>query len=174
MQHQELRPQQKTLHQTFEIEEVERLTFDLFGEIEVEKWEGNTVLTETNIELHDATKGIFNHYLKEGRYEIVLADSPNSNGTASTGGYALNEDYFNDDETTPSTEVEEAPIEPEEIAAPEVGGAYLTVKEGDRKPIRTRDGECLEIIKIRVFIPLDFNQSGDNSYFRTLPDEDED
>lgn len=168
--------QQKTLHQTFEIEEVERLNFDLYGEIEVEKWEGNTVLTETKIEVHDATKGIFNHFINEGRYEIILADSPSAK-VSKTEQYALNEDYFNDDAPSSSTAAEEVPAaEPEEVVTePEAGVVYLTSKDSERKPIRTRTGECLEVVKIRIFIPEDFNRSGQNAYFRSLPkDDDED
>lgn len=167
--------QQKTLHQTFEIEEVERLNIELYDEVEVEKWEGNTILTETKIEVHDATKGIFNHFVKEGRYEILLADSPSAK-VSKTEQYALNEDYFNDDAPTTAA-VEEVPVEePEEVVAePEEGVVYLTSKDSERKPIRTREGECLEIIKVRIFIPEDFNRSGQNAYFRTLPkDDDED
>ncbi len=169
--------QQKTLHQTFEIEEVERLNFDLYDEIEVEKWAGNTVLTETKIEVHDATKGIFDHFVNGGRYEILLADSPSAKSAKSEdGGYALNEDYFNDDAPA-STEAKTEEVAVEEVAPaePEEGVVYLTSKDSERKAIRTRSGECLEIIKVRIFIPEDFNRSGQNSYFRTLPkDDDED
>ncbi len=171
-----LAQQQKTLHQTFEIEEVERLNFDLYDEIEVEKWEGNTVLTETKIEVHDATKGIFNHFVKEGRYEILLADTPSAK-VSKTEQYALNEDYFNEDATSttpdPQEIVEEEMEEAAAPAGPQEGVVYLTSKDSDRKPIRTRTGECLEIVKVRIFIPQEFNQSGQNSYFRTLPDEDD-
>lgn len=40
--------------------------------------------------------------------------------------------------------------------------AALSSKHADRKPIKTKEGECTEIITMRVFIPDDFAQSPDD------------
>ena len=68
----------------------------------------SSLIGETKIEVHDATKGIFDHLVKGGRYEILLADGPSAKSSKTEdGGYALNEDYFNDDVSTPAAEPEE-------------------------------------------------------------------
>ena len=62
----------KVLHQTFEIDSVDKITLDLYGEFTVEKWAGNTILTETKIEIYDASPGIFKFFIEEkGRYDII-------------------------------------------------------------------------------------------------------
>ncbi len=61
---------QKILHQSFEIEEVNSISLDLYGEYEIEKWAGNTILTETHIQLYDATPSILRFFVEQGRYEI--------------------------------------------------------------------------------------------------------
>lgn len=61
---------QKILHQSFEIEEVNSISLDLYGEYEIEKWAGNTILTETHIQLFDATPSILRFFVEQGRYEI--------------------------------------------------------------------------------------------------------
>lgn len=103
----------KVLHQSFEIGDVKTVSLNLVGEYEIEKWAGNTILTETSIEIYDAKPGIFNHFIKEGRYEIIA-------------------------------DVQEAT-------------AALTSKDSERKSIRTKKGECYEFIKLKIFVPDDFN-----------------
>jgi hypothetical protein len=62
----------KVLHQTFEVDSVDKITINLFGEYKIEKWSGNNVLTETKIEIYDTTPGIFKYFIEEkGRYDIV-------------------------------------------------------------------------------------------------------
>lgn len=61
---------QKILHQSFELDEIENITLDLHGEYEIEVWEGNTILTETSVQLYDANPNILKFLVKNGRYEI--------------------------------------------------------------------------------------------------------
>jgi len=61
---------QKILHQSFDIEEVNSISLDLYGEYEIEKWAGNTILTETHIQLYDATPSILRFFVEQGRYQI--------------------------------------------------------------------------------------------------------
>jgi hypothetical protein len=65
---------EKTIHQTFSVDEAHALSIDLASDFEVILWSGDHILSETNIQLYDASEGIFEHFLKEGRYDI-LADS---------------------------------------------------------------------------------------------------
>ncbi len=60
----------ETVHQTFEIDEVQSINLDIAGDYEIVKWAGNTLMSKTYIELSDAKPSILNYYLKEGRYEL--------------------------------------------------------------------------------------------------------
>lgn len=102
----------ESIHQSFEMDDYNSVYINLKGEVEVETWAGNTVLTETKIKLYDASKGILDYFIKLGRYEI---------------------------ETTNSS-------------------SRINLKSKDivRRPIRTKNGECYEEVKVRVFLPDDF------------------
>jgi hypothetical protein len=106
----------KVIHQTFEIDSVDKITVNLVGEFELEKWAGNEILTETKIEIYDATAGIFKYFIEEkGRYDIVA----------------------------------------------EIDGmsASLFSNDSERRTIKNKetDKECYEFIKVRIFVPDDFN-----------------
>lgn len=68
----------KVLHQSFEIDSTLNINLNLFGDYEIHYWEGNTVLTETTVELSDASPNILKHFIKMGRYQMEM----NSNQTA--------------------------------------------------------------------------------------------
>lgn len=110
---------EKTIHQTFFIDDASSISVDLIGDsISIVPWAGNTILTETKVELYDASPSILAHFLeKEQRYAIEA-------------------------DTTTST-------------------LKLFSVNQERKPIRTRTGECPEIVQIRVFYPDNFAKEGD-------------
>ena len=61
----------KTVHQTFPLDEAGSVHLDLQGDVEIETWAGNAVMTETKIELYDATPAVLKYFVEElGRYEI--------------------------------------------------------------------------------------------------------
>ena len=61
----------KTIHQTFSLDEAASVNLDLQGDVEIETWAGNAVMTETKIELYDATPAVLKYFVEElGRYEI--------------------------------------------------------------------------------------------------------
>ncbi len=62
---------QKILHQTFKAEGAQAVKLDIVGELVVEPWAGNLIMTETNIVLENASPGIMKHFVEMGRYEIV-------------------------------------------------------------------------------------------------------
>ena len=111
----------KMLHQTFEVDSVDRITISIVGEYEIVKWAGNNVLTETKVEIYDTTPGTFKYLIEEKkRYEIVAEID---NMTAS---------FFSFD--------------------------------SKRAPIKKRDSddeenykESFELIKVKIFVPDDFN-----------------
>lgn len=65
----------KSLHKTYTLEDsITTISFEIFDqdEREVVPWAGNTLMTETKIQLFNASKGILNHYIEQGRFEIEL------------------------------------------------------------------------------------------------------
>ena len=60
----------KILHQSFELETINDVKFDLFGEYEIVQWAGNSILVETSVELYSASRDVYNHFKKEGRYDL--------------------------------------------------------------------------------------------------------
>jgi len=69
---------EKVMHQTFEVGEMETISLDLVGEYDIEKWAGNTIMTETKVQLYEASPAILNHFVtKAKRYEIS-ADTLNN------------------------------------------------------------------------------------------------
>lgn len=61
---------QQYIHQTFELDTATTLALDLYGEFEVEKWVGSSIMIETQASLYDASEAIFKHFIETGRYEI--------------------------------------------------------------------------------------------------------
>ncbi len=124
---------EKTIHQTFELNDAAGISLKLAGDYEIINWSGNQILTETNIKLYDASEGILKHFLKTGRYKI-LSDTSNTTTFA------------------------------------------LSSKDMQRKPIRTKYADCLEEVRIRVFVPEKFSREDGtivaNSAKKSNEDED--
>lgn len=61
---------ERTIYQTFEIDSAGVIKLDLVGftEVEVKAWAGNTILTEVNIQLWEASPDILNYFVEKGRY----------------------------------------------------------------------------------------------------------
>ncbi len=112
---------EKIIHQSFEIEEVIDLKFDLHDEYEVVSWAGNTVLTETKVQLHDASPSIFKYYLEKERYNMQ--------------GELKSEGLFE-----------------------------FVSNDMERKPIRTKTGECYEFVSVRIFLPEEFVKISENHW----------
>ena len=70
---------EKTLHQSFSLDSVDQVTFDLQEEIVVETWSGAGILTETKVELYYASRGLMKHFIEvQERYGI---EADGSSGT---------------------------------------------------------------------------------------------
>jgi hypothetical protein len=63
---------ERTLFQSFEIDSVKAVNFEFKEDFLLETWAGNTVLIETKIKLHDATRPVLDYFIKHGRYEIKM------------------------------------------------------------------------------------------------------
>jgi hypothetical protein len=69
---------ERTVYQSFEIDSMETLDFDLVGEYELIVWAGNSVLTETNVQISHASPSILDYLIENGRYEILSKIEPKS------------------------------------------------------------------------------------------------
>lgn len=61
---------EKVLHQTFFLDEIDLVALNVAGDIEIEQWAGNTIMTETKVKLYEGSPGIINYFVKTGRYDI--------------------------------------------------------------------------------------------------------
>ncbi|MFT4760680.1 MAG: hypothetical protein ACI9XO_004354 [Paraglaciecola sp.] len=69
---------EKVMHQTFEVGSMEGISLDLTGEYTIEKWAGNTIMTETKVELYEASPAILNHFIRKAKRYEVVADTVNT------------------------------------------------------------------------------------------------
>ena len=72
---------QKTLHQSFEMPDSTRTLLIKFPEMdswEIVSWAGNSIMTESNIKMYSANKGIFNFFLDKGRYNYMAYEKGDS------------------------------------------------------------------------------------------------
>ena len=60
----------KVFHETFEIDSVKVIYFDILDSLIVEHWAGDVVLSETKIRVLNASRGILNHLVENGRYSV--------------------------------------------------------------------------------------------------------
>ena len=77
----------KTLYQTFELpDSVATLSFDVYEKdsLVVVPWAGNTIMTESNIKLYYASRGVFDHLLEKGRYNFESRENGDKMVLAST------------------------------------------------------------------------------------------
>ena len=70
---------EKVMHQTFEVgDDMEGISLDLVGDYSIEKWAGNTIMTETKVKLYEASPAILNHFVTKGKRYEILADTLSS------------------------------------------------------------------------------------------------
>lgn len=61
----------KVFHQTFALDSVKVIYFDVIDSLKVEPWAGNVALAETKIMILNASKGVVNYLVEEdGRYHV--------------------------------------------------------------------------------------------------------
>lgn len=61
---------ERTVYQVFEVDSVQTVTLDIVGFTypELHVWAGNSILTEANIQVWDASLEVVNELIKAGRY----------------------------------------------------------------------------------------------------------
>ncbi len=114
---------ERTVYQSFEIDTAKTIALKVVGEYELQAWAGNSVLTETNIQIWKASPRILDYFIEKGRYEFLQESSPDA--------------------------------------------TYLSSRFMERQPIKTKDGECVEIIKVKIFVPDTFEWLPDGKNFLT-------
>lgn len=60
-----------TQHQTFPMDSINQVRIDLVDPFTVETWAGNQLLTETQVQLYQASESVLKFFLKNERYTIV-------------------------------------------------------------------------------------------------------
>ncbi|MEQ8706189.1 MAG: hypothetical protein RIC19_19815 [Phaeodactylibacter sp.] len=71
----------KTLHKVFEVPETaNQLVLNIYegDSYDVIPWAGNTIMAETNVEMYKASRGVFDFFLEEGRYDFITAPQGDS------------------------------------------------------------------------------------------------
>ncbi|MCU0348860.1 MAG: hypothetical protein MUC59_18105 [Saprospiraceae bacterium] len=62
---------EKTLHQTFSLDDRTTILLDLYGQYTIVPWAGNNVLVETQVKLYNSTGSVLKHFIeKDLRYQI--------------------------------------------------------------------------------------------------------
>lgn len=61
---------ERTVYQVFEVDSIQTVTLDIVGYTypELHVWAGNSILTEANIQVWDASPEIVNYLIEQGRY----------------------------------------------------------------------------------------------------------
>ncbi len=67
-----------TQHQTFQLDSINQVQIDLVDPFTVETWAGNQLMTETQVQLYQASESVLQFFLKNERYTIET-DSTASN-----------------------------------------------------------------------------------------------
>jgi len=71
----------KTLHQSFQLPDSTRtliIDFPQNDNWEIQLWAGNSIMTESDIKMYSANKGIFDFFLEKGRYDYITAEKGDS------------------------------------------------------------------------------------------------
>lgn len=63
----------KVVHQTFETDSIDQIVLQLVGDLTIDTWPGNIIMTETTVNIFDASSGLVKHMMEAGRYESLSA-----------------------------------------------------------------------------------------------------
>lgn len=61
----------RIVHQSFDMGDIDKVVMQLKDSIVVMPWEGNTVMSETNIYIENTEPRILDGFIKEGRYKLI-------------------------------------------------------------------------------------------------------
>ena len=66
-----LMAQTTRVHQSFNLSGIDNITIDIAYPYTIEKWDGNTILLETSIDIDNAPPSLIKMFLESGRYEVI-------------------------------------------------------------------------------------------------------
>jgi len=66
------------VHQSFSLNGIKNITIDISYPYTIEKWEGNTVLLETSIDIDNAPPTLVKMFLEAGRYKVFQHEKNNT------------------------------------------------------------------------------------------------
>ncbi len=66
---------EKTIHQTFDVNEKATVQLDLYGEYTLVPWAGNNILVETKIQLYNSSASILKHFIEKDQRYLIEADT---------------------------------------------------------------------------------------------------
>lgn len=71
---------ERTVYQVFEVDSIETVELDIVGFTypELHVWAGNSILTEANIQIWDASPEIVNYLIEKGRYAFDTTANGNT------------------------------------------------------------------------------------------------
>ncbi|MEZ4995219.1 MAG: hypothetical protein R2824_32680 [Saprospiraceae bacterium] len=70
-----------TQHQTFQMDSINQVRIELVDSFAVETWAGNQLMTETQVQLYQASESVLKFFLKNERYTIVDDSTDADNST---------------------------------------------------------------------------------------------
>lgn len=142
----------KTIHQTFEVpDSTVLISFEIYEKdlFEAVPWAGNTIMTESNIKLYYASRGVFDHFLEKGRYNFESRELGDTLTLA-----AVNERHLEIKLNTAK------PDDKEEGGTRAKGGDIGGKKKSEN-------------VNIRIFIPDDFSQTSPTTWARPRKEQSE-
>jgi len=66
------------VHQSFSLNNLKNITIDILYPYTIEKWDGNTVLLETSIDIDNAPPSLLKMFLNSERYKIFQQEKNNT------------------------------------------------------------------------------------------------
>lgn len=64
----------RTFHKTIDTDDVEEICAYYENEnVEIETWEGNMIIVEVNVVIHNTSAALFDYFEKSGRYETLTS-----------------------------------------------------------------------------------------------------
>lgn len=115
-------------HETFLLDTLDQVHINVVDPFVVEHWAGNRVMTETQVQLYQASENVLEFFRKQGRYNIQQDTSRKD-------------------------------------------ALVLFSQDTERKPLRTKHGDCEERIKVRIFLPENFTKKSDRIWIRPPKEE---
>jgi len=61
----------KVIHQSFELDGINEVELKVSGDTELISWASSSILIETNIKLANSNEFMLDHFIEEGRYEVL-------------------------------------------------------------------------------------------------------